>query len=483
MDAQLKKSLYESMLARDPRNDGRFFVGVKTTGIYCRPICPAKPQLENVEFYRSKAEAENAGFRPCLRCRPDASPLSFRWQGTAAVMGRALKILEEVDQRGGEIDEVADRLGFTDRHLRRLFQEHLGASPIQVAISQRLHLARQLLAESSLSILEIALASGFHSLRRFNDAFLKAYQKQPSDFRKENSSTLPLGTLNISLPYLPPFDWDNFIAFFKRHQAIGIECIEDNLYVRHFQSRHGFNSYSLCNNSKMNRMELTLQLSSLEDLRSTIEKIRSQFDLAHNPFHLAVPNLKSSEALQDTLSEVRSMRIPGAFDPFETAVSIVLSQLVSTERARDLLKVIIERMGQKLAKSSHEQLTHIFPSPRILRDADFSGVGLTKARAEAIKGLAKEVDEGRLVLSAGSDLEETRNRLLAIKGIGPWTVELICMRCLSDPDAFPAKDLIVQRALEKFDLGPTFYSPWRAYFALAIWKTQAHLLSKKGTSK
>ncbi|RYZ91211.1 MAG: DNA-3-methyladenine glycosylase 2 family protein [Proteobacteria bacterium] len=481
METKTKKNLYKSMISRDPRNDGRFYVGVKTTGIYCRPICPAKPKFENVEFYKSKAEAENAGFRPCLRCRPDVSPLSVRWQGTAAVMSRALKILEEVDEAGGELNQVAERLGMTDRHLRRLFQEHLGAAPIDIAISRRLHLARQLLSEKNLSILDIALASGFSSLRRFNDAFVKAYKVNPSTFRKDTDPNVSSrGEVTLALPYVAPYDWDSLIAFFRRHQAEGIEHIEDNLYVRQFPGKAGPSLYKIKNNPKKSYLDVELTLSSLEDLRPTVERIRAQFDLAHNPFHIDISEEEISDDFIETLQEVRKMRIPGSFDTFENAISIILSQLVSTERARDLLGTVIAKFGTTLDNPLYPGLNKLFPTPETLMNADFQGIGVTKARAEAIRLIASAVHERDIELSPSADLDTTKQKLLALKGIGPWTVAMISMRCLSDADAFPAKDLIVDRALKKFSLPHDFLAPWRAYFALAVWKTQAHLLTKKG---
>ncbi|RYZ54990.1 MAG: DNA-3-methyladenine glycosylase 2 family protein, partial [Proteobacteria bacterium] len=466
METQEKLRLYKSILSRDPRNDGRFYVGVKTTGIYCRPICPAKPKIENVEFFKSKAEAEKAGFRPCLRCKPDLSPLSQRWKGTAAVMGRALSLVERGDQGGEEISLIAERLGMTDRHLRRLFQEHVGASPIEVAISRRLHLARQLLTQSDLSVLDVALASGFNSLRRFNDAFVKTYQKSPREFRKEAGEGRERDeVLRIELPYSPPYDWSNQLAFFSRHEAFGVELVEGDVYHRHFKTARGSNYFRLKNLPKENRLELEIKVSALEDLRPAIELIRGQFDLSHNPHHIEVSG-DEPELLREILSEVRSVRVPGSFNSFEVAVSVILSQLVSTERARENLKKLILRFGEEVKSPPHPQLTHYFPSPAVLKDADYSGLGYTKARSEALRELSRLVDEGEIVLSQSSDLTTTRQQLLAIKGIGPWTVEVIALRCLCDTNAFPAKDLIVARAIEKFGLTAEFLEPWRAYLAL-----------------
>lgn len=465
MNKEERLKLYKSILSRDPRNDGRFFVGVKTTGIYCRPICPARPKLENVEFFKSKAEAESAGFRPCLRCKPDLSPLSPQWRGTAAVMGRALNLIES-----GE-DKIADKLGMTDRHLRRLFQEHIGASPIEVAISRRLHLSRQLLSQTQLTITDVAFASGFNSLRRFNDAFQKTYHKPPSAYRKELSqeSARSDAILHLELPYTAPFDWEWLLIFFERHETIGVEKVQDGQYLRQFRTSKGTGFYKLTHLKKLNRVKVELQVENVADIRFAIDQIRSQFDLGHNPFHIESTKLKK---------ELKSVRIPGAFDPFEVAISIILGQVVTTEQAKKNVQKLILKFGEPL-KGFHADLTHLFPTAQVLSRADLSGLGFTQSRCEAIKQLSLMVARGELDLSRNADPKETKTKLLSIKGIGDWTAELILMRCLADTDAFPANDLILKRSLELNHMDVMTLSPWRSYLALAIWKNEAHLLSKK----
>ena len=461
-----KLKLYKSVLARDPRFDGRFFIGVKTTGIYCRPICPAKPKFENVEFFKSKAEAEHAGYRPCLRCKPDLSPLSPQWRGTAAVMGRALNLIES-----GE-ENIADKLGMSERHLRRLFHEHIGASPVEVAISRRLHLARQLLSQTKLGIADIAYASGFNSLRRFNDAFSKTYKKPPGGFRKEEAVSLKgdANFIKIKMPYCPPFDWEWLLNFFARHETIGVELVENNQYSRHLKTSHGINYYRLTHLPKEQVIQAEIKVNDVTDLRFIIDQVRSQMDLAHNPFHIDSPKFKK---------ELKSVRIPGAFDPFETAISIILGQVVSTEQAKKNIQKLVLKFGEASVESQHTLLTHFFPTAEVLSTADLSSLGFTAARCEAIKVLAKKVASGEIQLGRNCDLTETRKQLLSIKGIGAWTTELILMRCASDTDAFPGNDLILKRALEAEHIELDTISPWRSYLALAIWKNKAHLLSKK----
>jgi AraC family transcriptional regulator, regulatory protein of adaptative response / DNA-3-methyladenine glycosylase II len=474
-----RDQLYKALLSRDHRYDGRFYFGVTTTGIYCRPICPAKPKLKNLLFYKSKAEAESAGFRPCMRCRPDLSPLSPQWKGTGGIISRALALVEKGNLQGRGLADIADQLGMTDRHLRRLFQDHIGASPIAFAISRRLHLARQLLVQTDLSVLDIATAAGFSSLRRFNDAFSKTYKMPPMNFRKENSSpSLKSDFLTIELPYTPPMDWAGLMHFFQRHGVYGLEVFENDSYARHFKTSNGLNFFRVRHESEKERLKVEIKVAHLSDLAPTIEKIRCQFDLAHNPHHIDIPKSLIKKH-PDLIQETRAARVPGGFDSFEIAISIILGQLVSVEQAKNNVRKLVERFGEKTKSSFHQSLTHLFPTPKILKDADFEGLGFTKARVHAIKELSRQVFCGEIQLDRACDLQTTRSQLLAIKGIGPWTVEMMALRCLADTDAFPAKDLIIERALQTFELDSTEISPWKAYLTLAIWKTQAHLLTKK----
>ncbi|MES1981782.1 MAG: Ada metal-binding domain-containing protein [Pseudomonadota bacterium] len=466
-----KQKLYQALLSRDPRNDGRFYFGVTTTGIYCRPICSAKPKFQNVQFYKSKAEAEAAGYRPCLKCRPDLSPLSPQWHGTAAIMSRALRLVENSGAEGRGLAQTAAALGISDRHLRRLFNRHVGATPLAVAISRRLHFARQLLTQTHLSMLEIALATGFGSLRRFNDAFRKTYQTSPGNFRREAKPDIKPGDLlTIELPYCAPFDWDHLITFFRNHEIYGVETVTQTSYTRHFRTAHGISFFQVTQADRPAHLRVMLQLAGLADLRPTIEKIRMQFDLAHNP------HCMENAAL---LEEIKQVRIPGAFDPFEVAITIILGQMVTTEQGKQNVRKLVLKFGEMVPVPVFPGLTHFFPTPETLKNADYTDLGFTGNRCNAIRELARMVADSEIDLSGSCDLADTRKKLLGIKGIGPWTVEMIALRCLRDPDAFPANDLIVARALKSAALEHQYFAPWRAYLALTIWKTQAHVLTKK----
>lgn len=471
-------TLYLAFSTRDPRHDGRFYVGVTTTGIYCRPTCPARPKKENIRFFRSKAEAENAGFRPCLRCRPDLSPTSIQWQGTAAVIARAFGMINRGEADGSKLSDLAERLGMTDRHLRRLFREHLGASPLEVAISRRLHLARQLLSQTRLSITDIALASGFSSLRRFNDAFVTTYQRNPSDFRKdEGDAAAAADTLTLRIPYVERYDWDNLMRYFARHEVYGIDAIDDNCYLRHLKTATAESYLKVAHLEGSRSLQVTLKVGDFSEIRRLIDQIRSVFDVDHNPSQITLPP-DCPSALKELLDGGAGIRVPGAFDPLETAVSVILGQLVSTDQGRLNLRKLVEKYGERSKVPHHPRLSHFFPAPMVLATEELTSLGFTKVRANAIREIAIATLEGRLDLSRICDLERTRKALLNIKGIGPWTIEMIALRCLGDTNAFPGSDLIINRALEHYRIIPEQFSPWQSYLALSIWKSHLTGLSQ-----
>ena len=471
-------TLYKALSSRDARYDGRFYVGVTTTGIYCRPICPARPKKEHVVFFRSKAEAEKAGYRPCLRCRPDLSPSSIQWQGTAAVVARAFGMINRGDADGNSLTGLAERLGMTDRHLRRLFREQLGASPMEVAISRRLHLARQLLSQTQLSSTDIALASGFNSLRRFNDAFVTTYRRNPSDFRKEAAgSAVATDTITLRIPYIDRYDWDNLMSYFARHQVHGVDAVDNDCYLRHWRTPGGASYVKVAHLKESRSLQVSLETCDFSEVRPLVELVRCVFDVDHNPSQIEIPP-DCPDELRKVLAVQAGIRVPGAFDPFETAVSVILGQLVSTDQGRANLKKLVEKYGARSTISHHPQLSHFFPTPALLASEDLTTLGFTRVRAAAIRNLAAAWLEGTLDLSHSCDLPRTRKALLGIKGIGPWTVEMIALRCLGDTDAFPASDLVINRAQQRYRFLPDQFSPWKSYLALALWKTHISTSAK-----
>lgn len=484
MDLSNKEFLYKIVCARDKRYDGRFYCGVHTTGIYCRPICPARPKMENISFYRSAAEAEKQGYRACLRCRPDLAPNSVQWNGTAAVVGRALSLISQGEADSVSLDRFAEKLGVSDRHLRRLFDEHVGASPIEVATSKRLHLAKQLLMQSNLTITDVAFASGYQSIRRFNEVFKERFKAPPSSVRKsKRSETSELSNfIEIDLPVIAPFDWDHLLGFLKNHFAEGVESIVENRYRRSFSINKATGALEITYDSKREQLSAKVYLSDTTYLRTAIEKIRDLFDVRLNP-HTHLGDLSRRDTIANCYIESIGLRIPGAWDPFETAISIILGQLVSVEQARLKIKKLVARFGKKISEPMYEECTHHFPEPRILANADFREIGITKARENAIKELSKLVMGNRIDLSRTGDLEKTKAQLLEIKGIGPWTTEMIAMRCMGDTNAFPTTDLIIKRALEQHKIKKGEWSPWNAYITLALWKKYAINLSRKSKKR
>lgn len=480
MDLSDRDRLYKIVCARDKRYDGRFYCGVRTTGIYCRPICPARPKLANLNFYRSAAEAENAGYRACLRCRPDLAPNSVQWDGTAAVVGRALSLIARGEADGVPLESFAARLGVSARHLRRLFDEHVGASPVEVAASKRLHLARQLLLQSNLPVTDVAFASGYQSLRRFNEAFQEKFRAPPTAVRRRATAS-PYhsdGGITLELPVIAPFDWDHLHGFLQNHAVAGVENFSDGRYQRSFALGETTGAIDVGFDAKKSQLTVRVLADDFAPLRLVLEKVRDLFDARLNP-HAHPGDLDAGDPIAAIYLDSLGLRIPGAWDSFETAVSIILGQLVSVEQGRRLMQRVVERFGKRVAVPRIAGCMHLFPEPRVLANADLRAIGLTQVRADAVRELSRQVLAGKLNLSRTADLEETRARLRAVPGIGPWTVELIALRCLGDTNAFPASDLILARALKQHPTSAGDWSPWNAYIALALWKKYAVLLSRK----
>jgi len=451
---------------RDRRFDGRFYFGVKTTGIYCRPVCPAKPKPENILIFKSASEAEKAGFRACLRCHPDLAPGSKFLDGTINTVSRALRLLNDSSGADWTIQKLAASLGMTDRHLRRLFDEHLGASPVEILITQRLHLAKQLLQETATPITEIALASGFQSIRRFNEAFKSRYRKSPSELRKTRSQNATDG-LSLKIPIRLPYDWPAVMAYLTRHETYGLEHMEHETYQRFIPRGKKFGSVVVSMKPKQDFLNVKFSNIPLTDVRFVLGRLKNLFDTDHNPVHL--PSTKGLSS--------NGIRVPGSFDPFETAVAIILSQLVSSEQARAKLKTLIERFGRKIGRHTSGDVFE-FPTPAILANAKIEEIGLTRNKAHAIRELSRAVQNGTVDFKAHIDFSKATERLLRIRGIGPWTATMIAMRCLGDSDAFPEFDLIIQRALRKKLAHQKDWASSRAYLTHCLWRDFSRVLSK-----
>lgn len=482
---------YQAMLARDRRFDGRFFVAVQTTGIYCRPICPARPKRENVRFYPDRGSAERAGYRACRRCRPDALPMTAAWQGSSAVVRRAVRLISSgaFEEERSDEDAFAAKFGATARHLRRLFRAEIGATPRQLAEMRRLNLARSLAAESRLPIESVAYAVGFRSLRRFNDAFQKRFGKPPSAFRSNSDREAgPSAPYELALPFQSPLDWDSLVGFFRSHRIPGgSEEAEGGRYLRAF--RIGINNESLYCGGSMGAAEASLDLersrlllrvwtSEPRALLDVVARARRMFDLDANPEVISAV-LCEREPLRRLHGARPGLRIPRGWDPFETAICAILGQFVSVERAGQLIGQLVESCGEQAVHPATGARIKLFPSAETLTDASLTEIKTTGARKATVREVARRALNGTLSFSEAQDPEAFKRSLLEIKGIGPWSAEYISLRALGDSDAFPGTDLILKRALELHpELDLERARPWRAYAALHLWREYAGSLSR-----
>ena len=465
-NVELSHSIYRSArLARDPRFDGKFFIGVRTTGIYCRPICPApSPKEQNVSYFPSAAAAAEAGLRPCLRCRPECSPGTPAWLGSSVTVTRALRLISEGALEEGSIDALAERLGIGSRHLRRLFLEHLGATPVTVAQTRRLLAAKKLIDETELPLTEIAIASGFGSIRRFNSAFVATWGRSPREMRRRRERTPAGGECTLELRYRPPFDWAALIAFIAGRAIQGVEYATDAFYRRTITTARGPGWLEVRPGAK-GALTLVVHTPDSSELLAIASKARRMFDLDADP-QAIFDHLRRDRLLQPLIKARPGLRVPGAWGGFELGIRTILGQQVSVAGASTLAGRLVEKLG-KPTPFEVEGLTRVFPEPGALAEADLS-IGIPAARAESIRRFARAVAAGEICFDAGVDSGTFQETLRGLPGIGPWTAEYIAMRALSDPNAFPASDLVLNRVCRGHETES--WQPWRAYAAMHIWQ-------------
>lgn len=483
------ETAYRSMQSRDARFDGWFFVAVTTTGIYCRPSCPATtPRRENVRFYPTAAAAQTAGFRACLRCRPDAVPGSPQWNLRADVAGRAMRLIADgvVDREG--VEGLARRLSYSPRHLRRLLTEQLGAGPLDLARAQRAQTARLLIETTAVPFGDVAFAAGFASLRQFNDTVRAVYSLNPTQIRRRAtrrrqagavSPAAPAqpGSLLLRLPRREPFDGGTLLSFLAARAVPGIEEVDVGLYRRTLRLPHGAGIAELA--PCAGHIECRLRLGDLRDLAAAVGRCRALLDLDADS--KAVDGALEGDALLGALvRRAPGRRVPGAVDGAELAVRTVIGQQISVSGARGVAARLAAALGSPLA-TPHGTLTVTFPDAAALAAADPALLPMPASRRRTVLTLAREIAEGRIVVSVATDRDELRERLREIPGIGEWTVSCIMMR-LGDTDAFPATDLGVRRALELFGRPHDAASatrlaapwrPWRAYAVQHLWDVAA----------
>lgn len=461
--------------SRDARFDGRFFIGVTSTGIYCRPICPARaPNDENIRYFPSAAAAEAAGLRPCLRCRPEASPGTPAWLGTSAVVSRGLRLIGEGVLDDGSVESLADRLGVTGRHLRRLFLQHLGATPLDVALTRRVHFAKKLLDETTLSMSHVATAAGFGSVRRFNGQMQRIYSRTPTQLRRLGRRRIPLDPerYQFRIAYRPPYDWAAMLAFLRARATPGVEAVDGDRYRRTVALGDAAGVIEVTNGGTDDALVLDVRFPDPRALLAIVERVRRLFDVGADPAVIA-EHLGTDPLLGPRLRMHAGIRTPGAWDGFELAVRAIVGQQISVAAATTIAGRIVERFG--LDGPEDRNVTRLFPPAARLADAPLERAGLTPARANTIRELARRVTIGALAFDAVGDTTAAREALKSVPGIGEWTAGYIAMRAFGEPDAFLPGDLVLRRAAggcsaRELDRRAEVWRPWRAYAVMLLWQ-------------
>jgi AraC family transcriptional regulator of adaptative response / DNA-3-methyladenine glycosylase II len=476
-------ALYNAYASRDPRFDGVFYVGVTSTGIYCRPVCTAKtPKAANCRFFDSAEAAEKANFRPCLRCRPELAP------GNAPVDDAhriASLIVQRIDEGmlddGAGLERIAARFGWSSRQIRRILQKELGVSPIELVLTRRLLLAKQLLTETSLPVTEIAFASGFSSLRRFNDAFSGRFRMPPTRFRKAATGAASpnpsADAITLQLMYRPPFDWPGILRFLHLRALGGVERVHEDSYVRTVRlgDRTGWIRVRHAPERRALAVEIAHSLTPV--LPALLGRLRHLFDLSARPDVIAA-HLARDRVLASAVARNPGLRVPGAFDGFELAVRAILGQQITVKAATTLGGRFVEALGEPVEMRGGG-LSRLCPTPERVAAAtmdEIASLGIIQARARSIIALAREIASGRLVLEPSADPERTIEQLVALPGIGAWTAHYIAMRALRWPDAFPKEDVAARKKLGGVTVARAEelsqpWRPWRSYATLHLWQS------------
>ncbi len=479
---------YRAMRARDPRFDGTFFVGVSTTGVYCRPICPARlPGRDRCTFYARAAEAERAGYRACFRCRPELAPGGASVDAVGRLVRLAVSRIEAGCLQDGSVESLAGELGVTPRHLRRAMEAELGVSPIELAQSRRLALAKQLLHDTKLPLTEVAFASGFSSVRRFNALFRERFGRPPGSLRRAAAD--PLGAadaITLRLDYRPPLDWPSLLAFLEQRAIPSVETIDGATYKRALRAggRAGVISVSPAADKSALVAKVSLELAPA--LPAVVAKLRAVFDLDARPDVVAA-HLGKDALLARSVKARPGLRVAGAADGFELVVRAILGQRISVSAARTLASRLVATFGDPLPAETREAAWfRLFPTASRLAslgEADLGRIGIGGPASRPLLAVARAFESGAVDLDAAADHDETVNNLRAIPGIGPWTASYVALRALRDPDAFPAGDLVLRRVMgvsteRAAEERSRPWSPWRGYAAFHLWFS-----SKEGTSR
>jgi AraC family transcriptional regulator of adaptative response / DNA-3-methyladenine glycosylase II len=460
--------------SRDPRFDGKFFVAVLSTGIYCRPICPVRLSLA-VHYYATAAAAAEAGFRPCLRCRPEAAPGSPAWIGTSAVVRRILRLINEGALDTGSVKDLATRIGVGSRHLNRLLARQVGASPVAIAQTRRLHFAKRLLDETDLRATDIALAAGYGSVRRFNEAFKATYKKSPTQLRKRHTrGSQEASEITLKFSYRPPYDWNQAITFLSERAVPGLESVDASGYARYLRTTTGHTLVRISACEGEHALQMQVRGAPPAELFDLSSRARRVFDLTADPAQIA--DAFMVDALLAPLTERRpGLRVIGVWDPFECAIRALLERQVGRFAAKTATADLVARAGQPI-DAGLDGLTHLFPTASALAAADLSSLPITPLQRLTLRALSRAVRDGIVCFS--DSMEKITATLTAIPGLDDWVAQVIALRAFGEPDAFPTQDLILrQQAADKTRLlseraleeRAQAWRPWRGYAACQLW--------------
>jgi AraC family transcriptional regulator of adaptative response / DNA-3-methyladenine glycosylase II len=467
---------YRALATHDPRFDGRFFVGVSSTRIYCRPVCTVRlPRRENCRFFASAAAAEVDGYRPCLRCRPELAPGNASIDAGARLAQGAVDLIESGVLDAGGIEQLSARVGVTSRHLRRIFAVEFGVSPIEYAQTQRLLLAKRLLTDTALPVTEVALASGFASVRRFNALFKARYRMPPGRLREtRNADPLP-AALAFELWFRPPYDWESMLAFLGHRAIEGVEAVTRDAYARTisiaYRGALHVGRIEVRRSPRKPALRVAVSPSLARAVPVVLSRVKRAFDLACDPAVVAA-------ALGPLAAGHPGLRVPGTFDGFELAVRAVVGQQISVRAARTLLGRIAREFGEPAGADEGDALTWLFPTAARMAAVPpgaLAKLGMTQARARTLVALAAAVASGALPLEPESDVDATLKALTALPGIGTWTANYVALRGLRWPDAFLANDLVVLKALGETRPAHALrlsesWRPWRSYAVMHLWR-------------
>lgn len=452
-------------LTRDARFDGKFFIAVLSTGIYCRPICPSRSSKEsNVRYYRTAAAAAEAGFRPCLRCRPECSPGTPAWLGTPSTVSRALRLISEGGLEEGGVELLAERLGVGSRHLRRLFLRHLGATPSAVAQTRRLHFAKKLIDETRLPMKEVAMAAGFGCVRRFNAAIRKVYRRPPTELRElaKHAAMLPDNQYLFHLRYRPPYHWKAMLEFLKAHAVPGIETVEGDCWRRTISMKGADGYLAVSQDKEEDSLNLRLGFDDPRMLYAISERVRRMFDL-NADWSAIVGSLRGDPLMSERLKAGMGVRVPGAWDGFELAVRALLGEHIAPTGPYEILGRLAERFGKGVSPCGG--VSRLFPTAAVLAKCDLTAIGATRVQAKAVGLLAQAVASEEIRFEGMADADLLMARLGELPGMRRSTLSYIAMRALGDTDAFPTEP----GTWDELERRAEAWRPWRTYAAMYLW--------------